>query len=395
MLRFIHCADLHFDRSFEGLHLVANRVRELALANEQVLENIVSLALSEQVDFLLLAGDTFHQNRPSLKTQHLFFQQMNRLKEKNIPVYMSFGNHDFYEKERYWFDFPDNIYLFQEEAVTTVEGKTATGETYAISGFSYHHPWITTSKVNEYPNRQATYHIGMYHGDMQGNYAPFRVQEMKQKGYDYWALGHIHVPTQLAVEPPIIYAGAPQGHTQKETQIQGVLLVSLGETVEITPKSVAAITWETVTVSLKAIRDQRTALEKIQQTFLASEKKLIHLKLVDTEGLPTQWLNEKEKPEIIAYLNDNFARKGWEQMIYQLTDQATSEETKLLLSGKEVVKQLLESYQEEAVFQSIVDELATHPLVKRTLSLDELKQETLEQVKEIFTYEFRWSEEEK
>jgi DNA repair exonuclease SbcCD nuclease subunit len=72
MLRFIHCADLHFDRTFEGLHLIT-QVKELPLANNQVLEKIVTLALDEQADFLVFAGDIFHQNRPSLKTQHQFF----------------------------------------------------------------------------------------------------------------------------------------------------------------------------------------------------------------------------------------------------------------------------------------------------------------------------------
>ncbi len=54
MLRFIHCADLHFDRPFEGLHLVASKTKELPRENEQVLANIVRLAIEKKLIFYFL-----------------------------------------------------------------------------------------------------------------------------------------------------------------------------------------------------------------------------------------------------------------------------------------------------------------------------------------------------
>ena len=44
---------------------------------------------------------------------------MDRLAEAAIPVFMNFGNHDFYQADRYWFAFPENIQLFDEERVET------------------------------------------------------------------------------------------------------------------------------------------------------------------------------------------------------------------------------------------------------------------------------------
>lgn len=70
--------------------------------------------------------------------------------------------------------------------------------------------------AQEFPlrNLEVDYHIGIYHGDVQdANFAPFSVSELKSKNYDYWALGHIHQPTQLSAE--MIYPGTPQGHTKK------------------------------------------------------------------------------------------------------------------------------------------------------------------------------------
>lgn len=395
MLRFIHCADLHFDRSFEGLHLVSE-TKSLADSNGQVLENIVNLALEEEVDFMLFAGDTFHQNRPTLKTQHQFFQQMQRLNQQDIPVYLIFGNHDYYEAERYWFEFPENVHLFVDETVTTLLGQTTSGESYAISGFSYLHPWIQEAKVSEFPTRQAKYHIGMYHGDNNGSqYAPFQISEMKQKNYDYWALGHVHVPTVLSQQPPVIYPGTPQGHTQKEQQVAGVQLITLNE-METTfeTREVAAIQWTETKISLKSIRKQQAALDRIIENLENQAKQLIKVILVDTEELPKNWLNNKEKSEIIAYLNDVVRKKANPPIVYQIEIKGEEFES-IQLSGKEVLSQILAAYQDERVFTTIVEELASHPLIQRTLAIEELKETTLNQVKEKFQREFHWREADK
>lgn len=395
MLRFIHCADLHFDRSFEGLHLVSE-TKSLADSNGQVLENIVNLALEEEVDFMLFAGDTFHQNRPTLKTQHQFFQQMQRLNQQDIPVYLIFGNHDYYEAERYWFEFPENVHLFVDETVTTLLGQTTSGESYAISGFSYLHPWIQEAKVSEFPTRQAKYHIGMYHGDNNGSqYAPFQISEMKQKNYDYWALGHVHVPTVLSQQPPVIYPGTPQGHTQKEQQVAGIQLVTLNE-METTfeTREVAAIQWTETKISLKSIRKQQAALDSIIENLENQAKQLIKIILVDTEELPKNWLNNKEKSEIIAYLNDVVRKKANPPIVYQIEIKGEEFES-IQLSGKEVLSQILAAYQDERVFTTIVEELASHQLIQRTLAIEELKETTLNQVKEKFHREFHWREADK
>ena len=58
----------------------------------------------------------------------------------------------------------------------------------------------------------APFHIGMLHGSVEGDaehnrYAPFQIRELKEKQFDYWALGHIHKREILSEEPCIIYPG--------------------------------------------------------------------------------------------------------------------------------------------------------------------------------------------
>ncbi len=100
MVKFIHAADLHMDRSFEGLTTLDKTVQEKLLkTNLTVLSNIIEQAIINNVDFVLLAGDNFHQNRPSLKIQKHFSEQMKRLEKNHIPVFIIFGNHDTLFKE--------------------------------------------------------------------------------------------------------------------------------------------------------------------------------------------------------------------------------------------------------------------------------------------------------
>lgn len=393
MLRFIHCADLHLDRSFEGLYLMNESVDELLEINEKVLESIVSVAIKEAVDFVLLVGDTFHQNRPSLKTQHQFFTQMSRLEVAHIPVYLSFGNHDYYEEARYWFDFPKNVHLFTEETVQTITGETKQGVSYCISGFSYQKPWLDESKVAQFPKRQGTYHIGMYHGDQQGeHYAPFVVQEMKQKGYDYWALGHIHVATALSTQPPIIYPGTPQGHTQKEKETPGILLVTLtqGEaTWEAIP--VHQLSWQEITLSLAGVSNQRMALEKIQNLFTVSKKALIRLVLSETADLPKNWLNAKEKKELIAYLNHELQLQGFAQRIYQMEEIQVVFEQQVQLNASLALKRaLFQQYQDADVFREVMAELLQHPIASKVMKMEAFQQGVFEVASKEIEQEYVW-----
>ena len=393
MLRFIHCADLHLDRSFEGLYLMNESVDELLEINEKVLESIVSVAIQEAVDFVLLVGDTFHQNRPSLKTQHQFFTQMSRLEVAHIPVYLSFGNHDYYEEARYWFDFPKNVHLFTEETVQTITGETKQGVSYCISGFSYQKPWLDESKVAQFPRRQETYHIGMYHGDQQGeHYAPFVVQEMKQKGYDYWALGHIHVATTLSTQPPIIYPGTPQGHTQKEKETPGILLVTLTQgqaTWEAIP--VHQLSWQEITLSLAGVSNQRMALEEIQRLFTVSKKALIRLVLSETADLPKNWLNAKEKKELIAYLNHELQLHGFAQRIYQMEEIQVVFEQQVQLNASLALKRaLFQQYQDADVFREVMAELLQHPIASKVMKMEAFQQGVFEGASKEIEQEYVW-----
>jgi DNA repair exonuclease SbcCD nuclease subunit len=81
-------------------------------------------------------------------------------------------------------------------------------------------------------------------------YAPSELTYLLHAGYDYWALGHVHVPQELADDPPIWYAGCLQGRTHADRGERGALLVDLSDrdAPAVAFRTLAGIRWETVDV---------------------------------------------------------------------------------------------------------------------------------------------------
>lgn len=403
IVKFIHAADLHIDRSFEGSIPFDKRVQEkLIQANQIVLANIVDQAVFHEVDFVLFAGDTFHQNKPSLKTQKHFFEQMERLNRINIPVYMIFGNHDYYQKERYWFEFPKNVHLFVDEEVKTKVLKLNSGEKVAISAFSYCHPWIQQEKVLEFPSRaNVDYHVGMYHGELgtkdHGNYAPFSSSQMQEKNYDYWALGHIHVPTIVSNHGRIVYSGAPQGHTRKEQTSTSVSLVELKRSeYQTTPIEVAEVYWHRQKISFEQVRTTNEIFPMVQRQLEISNNKfhLIELEIVNYEHLGMDIVERIDSGEVLEYLIEELRKYTSNLFIWRIVLMKDTVQKQITVTvSKKLKYQLFESYQIPQDFKQILSELYSHPEATKLLNeLPDYQSETLLAAQELINQDFQFKE---
>ena len=91
--RFLHAADLHLDSPLRGLDedAPAARIRD---ATRRALANLVDLALSERVDFVLLAGDLYDGDWKDWRTGQFLVQELAKLARQQIPVIAISGNHD-------------------------------------------------------------------------------------------------------------------------------------------------------------------------------------------------------------------------------------------------------------------------------------------------------------
>jgi len=234
-VKFIHCADLHLDSPMTGLKYLPEKVFErLQQSTFKALATITEISIREEVDFVVISGDIFDGEDRSLRAQARLRNEMSRLQEKQIPVYLIHGNHDHLGGTWPKMDMPENVHVFG----TDVEVKRFSkqdGTSVHLYGFSYPRRHVTERWVEKYEKQTgADFHIGLLHGHFEGvsqhgMYAPFHIADLIAKQFDYWALGHIHKREILASEPPVVYPGNPQGRSRKETGVKGCYLVTLNE----------------------------------------------------------------------------------------------------------------------------------------------------------------------
>ena len=393
-MRFIHVADLHFDRTFEGLtqEIPTDFLKKLNQANEKTLKNIVTTAIDQAVDFVIFAGDTFHQMNSSLKNQQLLMAQFQQLAQAEIPVYLIFGNHDYYEENLYWFSFPENVVLFETETVKSIVATTKNDEKYALSGFSYRHQYLLKTMVPEFPprNLEVDYHIGLYHGDLNdAHFAPFSLNALKSKNYDYWALGHIHQPTKLSEE--IIYPGTPQGHTKKEHDLGNVLLVDLARnklTCEVI--SVAALRWQKKSISLADCENNAAVVNYlIEQLTPPTHNRalLLEVILADTEHLQnfTAMITNGQLQDLL--------NQQWPDRLFVHTLKLEEVKEKISLPASAALKtQLLQEFSHEEIFNEVLAELAGNKNTTGLLENPAFRQEVLEQVADELNQQFEWGQ---
>lgn len=236
-VRFIHTADLHLDRPFKGIQRVSPSIYE-AIKNSTfiALERLINLAIDEQVDFVLFVGDIFDQVYPSLYAEVRFKQLLHKLSEKEITSYISFGNHDYNQTIKQHFSDIEHCHVFSRQKVTSFYYQRNQEPLVRIHGFSYEERAVKENMATEFKYADhVPYHIGMLHGSAGGYeehapYAPFQLQQLKDAGFDYWALGHIHKRLTLSENPFVVYPGNIQGGSKKETGEKGCYIVELTDT---------------------------------------------------------------------------------------------------------------------------------------------------------------------
>ena len=81
-MKFIHCADVHLDTPLQGLaEYPGAPVNEIRSATRRAFEKLLDAALSEEVDFVIIAGDLYDVGLKSFESALFFNKSMLRLKE--------------------------------------------------------------------------------------------------------------------------------------------------------------------------------------------------------------------------------------------------------------------------------------------------------------------------
>ena len=121
-MRFIHAADLHIDSPLRGLNRFEGApVARLRSATRQALTRLVDLALDEEVDFVLIAGDLYDRDWQDFHTGLFVREQMVRLGRAGVKVFIVQGNHDAQGVISRQLPWPDNVKVFSSRSAETVK----------------------------------------------------------------------------------------------------------------------------------------------------------------------------------------------------------------------------------------------------------------------------------
>lgn len=230
-MRFLHAADIHLDSPLRGLSRYEGAPLEaLRGATRQALVNLVDQALELAVDFLLIAGDLYDGDWPDYNTGLFFCKQMARLERAEIPVIGLCGNHDAESRLTRGLRLPSNVRMLSVDRPETVLLEPLR---VAIHGQGFKQAVVMENLTDNYPRPVPGYfNIGLLHTSVEGRpgharYAPCTVEGLKNLGYDYWALGHVHQREVLCRDPFIVFPGNLQGRHARETGEKGATLVEL------------------------------------------------------------------------------------------------------------------------------------------------------------------------
>jgi len=277
MITFIHTADIHLDSPLKGLEMHEDApVEAIRGATRRAFENLIDLAIEEKVDFVLIAGDLYDGDWRDYNTGLFFARQMGRLDGAGIRVFMVSGNHDAASQITRAMPLPGNVTVFSAKKPQSVKLDELG---VVIHGQSYSSRAVSDNLALQYPQHESGFfNIGLLHTSLTGreghaDYAPCSVDELKSKGYDYWALGHVHQREIVSAEPLILFPGNIQGRHIRETGAKGATLVTVddGRIVKAEAVELDVLRWVVCSVDLSACETREAVYEQVR---LAMEEEL-------------------------------------------------------------------------------------------------------------------------
>jgi exonuclease SbcD len=230
-ITFLHAADIHLDSPLKGLERYENApVGRIRGATRRAFTRLIDLAIEKSVDFVLIAGDLYDGDWRDYNTILYLKKELNRLRDCKIPVFVIAGNHDAANKMSRGLTLPENVKVLAHDRPETALLRDLD---VAIHGQSFAKAAVTENLAAAYPPPEGgCINIGLLHTGLGGadgheRYAPCTLEELRLRGYDYWALGHIHMRQIPCQDPPVIFAGNVQGRHIRESGPKGCLLVTV------------------------------------------------------------------------------------------------------------------------------------------------------------------------
>lgn len=227
-MRIIHCADLHLDSKMNA-NLDSEKAKIRRGEMLHTFERMVDYAAENNVEAILIAGDMFDVAKISRTTIHTVLSEI--VNHPQVHFYILRGNHD---RDNFLTDLeqiPDNLFMFDDQwkCYEEAEGNIA------IWGLELSAENSTGAYFSLLTDRDR-FNIVMLHGQESEYKGKDKTEivllkELRGKGIDYLALGHIHAYKKetLDARGTYCYPGCLEGRGFDECGEHGFVLLEIDE----------------------------------------------------------------------------------------------------------------------------------------------------------------------
>ena len=272
MFKFIHAADIHLDSAQKGLAAYEGAPIDACRgATRRAFANVVQLAIDERAAFVVIAGDLYDGDWTDYNTGLFLVGQVARLRDHGIKFYAIRGNHDAANQMTKDLRLPDNARLLASDQPETVIHDEFD---VAIHGQSFATRKVVDNLAQGYPKKvDGCLNLGLLHTCLSGReghdrYAPCTLDDLRSRGYDYWALGHVHAHEILGENDPwIIFSGNTQGRHARETGPKSCMIASVDDhhhVQHVRRHVVDVARWEQCEADVSNARDLDDVLETLE-----------------------------------------------------------------------------------------------------------------------------------
>ncbi len=310
-MKLLHCADLHLDSPMRGLARYDGAPLDvLRGATRRAFERAVDLAVDERVGVVVVAGDLYDGDRDDFQTAVFLQRQLHRLRDAGIRVVLVYGNHDAENEITKRLSVPANTHVLASAAPESV--------VFDDLGIAFHGQSYRTRTVDEdlsahYPGPvPGLLNVGVLHTSLDGRpgharYAPCTVDGLVRRGYQYWALGHVHQREQLERDGvTIVFPGNLCGRDVGEPGSKGATLLEYDgdQVTAVRHHDLAPVRWHHLAVDAHdaaGVADLSAAvMGRLEEVRDVSSGTLdaVRLTITASPRAFAQWLRDAEQCEL-------------------------------------------------------------------------------------------------
>ncbi len=194
-MKFVHIADMHFDRPFTNLSDKALLGNLRRMEQRKVFKKVIEYIKQNQIEYLFISGDLYEHKYVTLSTIEYINQLFKEISETKI--FISPGNHDPLIKNSYYHQYKwnENVKIFQG-SIERVEEENIDIYGYGFDDFYCADCGIQFMQIEDFNK----INVLVIHGTIDGAsvedkpYNSMTRKILQDKHFDYIALGHIHKP---------------------------------------------------------------------------------------------------------------------------------------------------------------------------------------------------------